>query len=836
MIVEFKNEINTIKNLNLNSFFNYDITVRQEYIKSVLTHEYLYNNFRPSSPTFVEYYIQLFTLNYESPQESHIVYNKQDFKNKRNIPLSACLGYSYTETRKIFRLMNIIRFLSNSSNLIPNISLNTLWTELFEYVPPVEEPEVYEPTSLYSLLNLSFVEFRNAIKNQFPQHDDLFVFDNEQVTPPNFPIEDMSVLRQITLSELASHYQFSEIKSFLKCIVFLKYLTFFISFDTNDNIEEYIDNFFVSTQVDFYNQIYQILGLTIPTILGFSEEQQDEVTQIFGVVITYKYLSRTLNLPAGTSLDSYLAFFNTLNLETEEPPPYSESEIQNFLNLTLDDLYSQYQGIQILHIIQAVAFYITTGGGEISEPPPNPEPKEIDYSVSESPTNSIFNNILLDSNVRIDGESFNDVFGVGASTKFLVCFLNNAAYKKMLEEGPKTLVEYENFGATIKAPIYKNFGLAIDDVETNPDLGEVALNPQQSFVYNFATSNTATKTFPKDPLISELDSWLSGLTVHHTNMFASSQTAQFASFDNAQFNREKEYFKTKIKTPSATFKAMDRRKYYWYYTVPSKPDLGETANVFEAITESVASTIDNLLGKIFELLIIGLLFLDHFLCWTFNYVQSFVDEIIMDMLATFYPFCVWLFFQIKIPIWYIFGTYWITFTILNWKFYPFMGMLRPVIATFVHRKPFVPIARFITSNPMGGNIVLLSKEFTTRFHQSWNRISGMQKVYKSPYTVLNKVKIDKNQGIDFVSCAAPMAFTNSDSLYRTSGYWDYKIPVAQFYQSSKITNPSNSVRTISGKQNIDRRYLGFSVESGKETSVCNFGMPFTIISFEEKDG
>ncbi|MDI3476897.1 MAG: hypothetical protein PWQ59_422 [Thermoanaerobacterium sp.] len=765
-------------------------------------------------------------------------------------------------------------------------------------------------------------------------------------------------------------------------------------------------------------------------------------------------------------------------------------------------------------------------------------------------TSGMMNSMLWDTDKKVDGSSYNDIMGSSPSTKFLIGFFNNAVFKKLSEEGPKTLVEYDLEGSYMEVPVYDNFYLALNDTETNPDLGEVKLNPQEAYVYPFANNNTYSKVFynVEDEKEATLLKWLGDLPVEsnighwdnfsefggislgqetnesmvpiepvfifgssaHPNQIVLEDTAegilpmakvldvdymnnfvgealavrkgedgeiynfgysevlkklqfdpesfplfdfqtsyfnyenknwqdvmnltyvytgvadgfykpikytengveiiddlyevtygkfillnldlttltvvrgyqvekvgdtqirlknafdfstgdqitfiiqepdghfgywestveectdgnnsagicvnaegypeeenflcihkingqikQYTLFDNSsnavfelknvptdlntyrlyidgqkknlngknvilplnfknteahdialvkplsdvyffktsgisdnveeptaggQIGQEFNYFKSKINAPAITFKAMDRRQYYWYYSVPSQSEYTETSNVLEAVSQTVATLADNFLQKISDVLIMALLFLDYFLCWAFNWIVSTIDNILISVVAPFYTFLFRILIQIRI--WIIFVG-WITITLVDWKWFPFMGLLRPVIASVIHRKPFVPIARFISSNPIGHNIVIFSKEYTTKFDYKWRRIYGLQKIYKSPYTVLNKVKIEKKDAVDFISNAANYSFTESDKVASAHKYWVYKIPVAQFYKSSKITNPANSVKTIQGKRIIDHKYLGFNVTSGQETTIGNYGEPFTIISFEE---
>jgi hypothetical protein len=759
-------------------------------------------------------------------------------------------------------------------------------------------------------------------------------------------------------------------------------------------------------------------------------------------------------------------------------------------------------------------------------------------------TSGMMNSMLWDTDKKVEGSSYNDIMGSSPSTKFLIGFFNNAVFKKLSEEGPKTLVEYDLEGSYMEVPVYDNFYLALNDTETNPDLGEIKINPKDEYVYDFANNNVVDRYFSEVEYDKEQQiwDWLCGLPVYsnvggpysfctftgavqdvssgssgetyeplednififgsysqpnkvaidddatprakvldvnfmstltgttlavqkgdgekflfgyrddlqkiefdrdsypsydfqyaytnrqnvdwhdlmsleyvYTNapdgyyknivyssgevelgeksykvedgkyeitnlnetsavgvrgfwleevgrnqirlvgatdfsigntlvflvptpekmyywettveecsdgnnmagvcvnkegfpegrvflymyklngsvkqytIFNNSSNAAFKlrnvpsdlsnynlyidgekkaehlsssyvtlplsfkntvghnialvkplsdihfyvvsgvesseAVSNKQIDEEYEYYKTKIQIPHITFKAMDKKQYYWYYSVPSEPEYTETSNVLEAVSQTVATLADNFLQKISDILIMALLFLDYFLCWAFNWITSTVDNIIINALKPFYTFVFRILIQVPILWW--------TITIVDWKWYPFIGLLRPVIASVIHRKPFVPIARFISSNPIGHNIVIFSKEYTTKFDYKWRRIYGLQKIYNSPYTVLNKVKIEKKDAVDFISNAANYSFAESDKVASAHKYWVYKIPVAQFYKSSKITNPANSVRTIQGKRIIDHKYLGFNVTSGQETTIGNYGEPFTIISFEE---
>jgi hypothetical protein len=793
-------------------------------------------------------------------------------------------------------------------------------------------------------------------------------------------------------------------------------------------------------------------------------------------------------------------------------------------------------------------------------------------------TGDMMNGILWDTNKKIDGESYNDVFGSAASTKFLVGFFNKSTYDKLTNDGPKTLVEYDLDSSVLTAPVYESFKASVLNTENDPDLGQVELNPQEKYVYDFADSNKKTRTYSRTPSLNKLDNWLKSLSVYSNrgtypfstftggtsgstsaagdpatlakldghiffraptpdgeeynpddiksisgrkfvylldhSFFDDYDDTEFAfklsessseiygftyekqyqritfdagfsptgrwqytyydhvkndwkdvlelkslkAYDNVppgsyyqleeynntlqvkgetvvtengylsvpvnyryvdseirgvpkaeveyiahpdgreksqyrikgftgelgksitlvakimpdinqqhitefkifstgikecidgnsdqglcisasniileagvmsiegkgsyektlsgpgqngvyyfkdpisqinekeyhfflegkeyplytwfnsqtgkyqtqvtipavsdgnsifalvrkenndvtfyqvleeaetvssdkQYVVEKQLLSNKIQAPTPEFKALDKRKYYWHYSVPSKPDYGETSNVFEYIMEAASKLADNLLNKIFDIFIMALLFLDYFLCWSFNYILAFLDNVLINIIKPFYTFVFWILIQVNIPL--LFTT--ITITLVNWKIYPFIGLLRPLVASFIDRKPFVPISRFISSNPQGNNIVIFSKEYTTNFHQDWNRITGVQKVFNSPYTVLNNVKINKDNGIDFISSTGNYNFNDADDLAKIYKFWSYKIPIAKYYRTTKITNAEYSVKTIQGKHNLDQKYLSFSVDSGLTTTISNYGAPFTLISFEENN-
>lgn len=445
------------------------------------------------------------------------------------------------------------------------------------------------------------------------------------------------------------------------------------------------------------------------------------------------------------------------------------------------------------------------------------------FSQKSIPGNDNTNTLLSglrNKSGTLDGVNLNDIYGTNGSTQFIILFANNATQKKLNEVGPKPIIEFTPDVQTVNVDIFHSMKQAFDNAGTSQ--GSIETKGPNSFLYG-ATSRTMIHEEPVSTFKTKTKSWLDSKETSAGFRLSAPQCSRHRS---AFYNIIDSWYNSSSNFPGGKdkvqLKGLNRNEYYWYYNVPAKPDLGESANIFETITEVVGMAIQNFATKLYEIFTILLLVVDYFLCFGLNFILSLVD----DLLRTFLDAIT--FFQI----------YWAV-NILNLATFEINIMpakfLFSLYDMFLFRKPYVPIAKFASSNPVGGNMILLSKEVSTRFSTEWKRIIGYTPIIRTPYQMLNSIKIGKphqSKSYTFINPSSNYFF--SKDYVQVLNSWRIQTGTPRFKEPHLLKNGRLSYELIPIHTDLDWKYLNFSVQdSGTEFQVFNYGMPFTLVSFEE---
>jgi hypothetical protein len=383
-----------------------------------------------------------------------------------------------------------------------------------------------------------------------------------------------------------------------------------------------------------------------------------------------------------------------------------------------------------------------------------------------------------------------------------------------LEEiGPKPIIEYTPDNQTVDVDVHRSMYKCFKESGKKQD--EIKTSGDNQYLYN-KNSRSYTDSKSVSSFKSTTKSWVGNLktsaghTLKNTNHIGSFYS-NIDSWYNNGTNYPSGYDKLYLK-------GLNKNEYYWYYDVPAKPDLGEESNIFEYITETLSLVVENFFKKIFDLFIVLLLVIDYFLCWGINYIFSLMDQILFNVLNSvtlFHMYIDMTLFKIDwMPAKFLFGMY----------------------DMFILRKPFVPIAKFAATNPQGGNLILLSKEVSTKFNTEWRRLIGHTPIIKTPYQMLNYLKIEKDNSNPSTVFLQPTGKFNMDKDYvQTLNSWVAKTGVPKYIEPHLLKNGDKSYTLINSNSNIDWSKIGFSASSsGKEITVNNYGVPFTLITFEEE--
>ena len=421
---------------------------------------------------------------------------------------------------------------------------------------------------------------------------------------------------------------------------------------------------------------------------------------------------------------------------------------------------------------------------------------------------------LVNTSGSLDGVNLKEIYGKNASTQFIILFANKATQKKLEEIGPKPIIEYTPDKQTVNVDIHRSMYKCFKESGKKQDV--IKTSGANQYLYN-KNSRSYTDSKSVSSFKSTTKNWVGGLTT--SAGFALKNTDHKGAF----YSKIDSWYNNRTNYPSGYdklyLKGLNRNEYYWFYDVPAQPDLGEESNIFEYITETMSLVVENFFKKIFNLFIVLLLVVDYFLCWGINYIFSLMDQILFNVLSSISLFHIYVdmaLFKIDwMPATFLFNMY----------------------DMFILRKPYVPIAKFATSNPQGGNLILLSKEVSTRFNTEWRRVIGHTPVIKTPYQMLNSLKVEKDTSNPSVVFINPVGQFNLNKDYvKTLNSWVAKTGVPKYTGPHLLKYGERSYTLIDSNANIDWKQISFSANaSGKEITVNNYGVPFTLIAFEEED-
>lgn len=421
-------------------------------------------------------------------------------------------------------------------------------------------------------------------------------------------------------------------------------------------------------------------------------------------------------------------------------------------------------------------------------------------------TSYLLANMIMNEG-KLDGVNLDDLYGKAASTQFIILFANSAVQKKLNEIGPKPIIEYtpdaQYVDVDVHTSMYKSF------TESGKKQGSIKTTGANQYLYN-ATSRSKTSAWSTTQYKENTKNWIYGKKTTANRLVSSC---------NAASKIRNEIYSWYSATDKLYLRGLNKNEYYWYYDVPAQPDLGETANIFEYITETISLTVENYFKKIFDLFVVLLLSIDYFLCLGINYIFSLFDNLLVSIIT---------------PIMLL--HLYINLALFKIDWMPAWGLIS-LFEQFVKRKPLVPIAKFAASNPMGTNIILLSKEVSTRFSTEWKRLIGHTPVLKTPYQMVNTLKILKDTPNSATIFLQPSGnFNLSKNYVQMLNSWTVNTGVPRYKGPHLLKNGELSYDIIKAKNKIDWKYIGFSAQSsGQEFVVNNYGIPFTLISIEEID-